>query len=264
MGETVGQLTGLLTSEEDSRVVLLALVLFLICTIVIVALIAVLFKMVRNIKEASREEFGKDTEFESMRKQVNETKEDIQEITQLIVRLTETVNASNTHTQKDLESIRKSLAINSGGCELGKALDKEIKTIKSEVLRELRNDIALLMESDKESIKSYIIKEYQYWMRQGKIDIYSWASIQERYAKYTKEKGNTFVSGMVEELRRLPKICVAQNVQSDEMIRDRNENRIGKHPSPNALDALNAMIEKSSEESDEHETSKSDDESSTN
>ena len=84
MGETVGQLTGLLTSEEDSRVVLLALVLFLICTIVIVALIAVLFKMVRNIKEASREEFGKDTEFESMRKQVNETKEDIQEITQLI------------------------------------------------------------------------------------------------------------------------------------------------------------------------------------
>ena len=53
MGETVGQLTGLLTSEEDSRVVLLALVLFLICTIVIGALIAVLFKMVRNIKEAS-------------------------------------------------------------------------------------------------------------------------------------------------------------------------------------------------------------------
>lgn len=229
MGDAANQMIGLLASEEDSRVVLIAMILFMIMIIVVVCLIGILFRLIRAIKKSSKEEFGKENEFASLRQQVDETKDDIKEITQLIIRLTESVNASNQRTQKDLETIRKSLVINNGGCDLGKKLEKEVMDLKTDVLRELRSDIMLLMESDKESIKAFITSEYHYWMDRGEIDIYSLASIKERFDKYQKERGNTFVAGMVRELELLPKICATQNCQTERMQRDRDENRIIPH-----------------------------------
>ena len=229
MGEAAGQMIGILASEEDSRVVLIAMILFLVMIVLVIGLIAISFKLFRSIKKSSKEEFGRENEFSNMRDQVDETKEDIKEITQLIIRLTESVTASNKRTQKDLENIRKSLAVNNGGCDLGKALEKEVSSLKSEVLKDLREDISLLMESDKESIKAFITSEYHFWMSRGEIDIYSLASIKERFDKYQKEKGNTFVAGMMRELELLPKICTTQNCQTEHMIRERDEKRIIPH-----------------------------------
>lgn len=229
MGEAAGHLIKILSSETDSRIILIAIVIFLVMMIVMICMIGFGFKLIRSIKENSKEEFGKENEFSVLRQQVNSTKEEIREITSLIVRLSESINASNDRTEDSLRKIRNSLASNNGGCELGKRLDKDLENLRTSILSDIRSDITLLMESDKENIKSFITNEYHYWMAEQEIDIYSLAAIKERFDKYTKEKGNTFVAGMVHELELLPRKCSTQNCQTEHMKRERDEVRIIPH-----------------------------------
>lgn len=66
--------------------------------------------------------------------------------------------------------------------------------------------IDMLIESDKEDIKSYITDKHhffvysQYW-----IDDYSLECLERRFAVYQQEHGNSFVEGLMNEIRALPK-----------------------------------------------------------
>lgn len=98
------------------------------------------------------------------------------------------------------------------------AQDKDVKqdeTIKQilatqEILKaenqEIKDCLQLLIESDKDSIKSFIIKEHHYYCYEREwIDDYSLDAIERRYKHYTDEGGNSFVHTLVEELRALPR-----------------------------------------------------------
>lgn len=66
--------------------------------------------------------------------------------------------------------------------------------------------IDMLIESDKDDIKSYITREHHYFCYKiGWIDDFSLDCIEKRYKHYTDEGGNTFIGGFMEELRALPK-----------------------------------------------------------
>lgn len=90
--------------------------------------------------------------------------------------------------------------------------DEIINHIKTEQA-EIRNSIAeltektnLLLESDKDDIKSFITKEHHYFCYEQKwIDDYSLDCCEKRYAHYRAEKGNSFIESFMEELRALPK-----------------------------------------------------------
>lgn len=70
----------------------------------------------------------------------------------------------------------------------------------------LTKQVALLIESDKDSIKSYITKEHHFFCyQQGWIDDYSLDCLEKRYSHYTEEGGNSFVKELMKELRELPK-----------------------------------------------------------
>ena len=66
--------------------------------------------------------------------------------------------------------------------------------------------IEMLIESDKEDIKSFItLQHHKFVYEQEWIDDYSMECLEKRYAIYEREHGNSFVLGLMNELRALPK-----------------------------------------------------------
>lgn len=73
-------------------------------------------------------------------------------------------------------------------------------------LNGLSNKINMLIQSDKDDIKSYITREHHYFCYQkGWIDDFSLDCIEKRYQHYKDEGGNSFVHNLMSELRALPR-----------------------------------------------------------
>lgn len=86
---------------------------------------------------------------------------------------------------------------------------KELEISRKESKQEIANvndKLDLLIESDKDDIKSWLTREHHYFCYQrGWIDDYSLECCERRYAHYKAEGGNTFITGFMTELRSLPK-----------------------------------------------------------
>ena len=66
--------------------------------------------------------------------------------------------------------------------------------------------LTLLTESDKDDIKSWIVQQYHlFFEEKGWIDDFSMDSLEKRYACYQQEGGNSYIAGMVKQLRTLPR-----------------------------------------------------------
>ena len=77
---------------------------------------------------------------------------------------------------------------------------------QSEQIDKIIEKINLLIASDKDDIKSFITREHHYFCYQkGWIDDYSLDCIEKRYQHYNDEGGNSFVKGLMNEIRELPK-----------------------------------------------------------
>lgn len=73
-------------------------------------------------------------------------------------------------------------------------------------IQNLSNKINMLIESDRDDIKSFITKEHhRFCYHTGWIDDFSLDCIEKRYKHYKNEGGNTFIDGFMEQLRTLPK-----------------------------------------------------------
>ena len=96
-----------------------------------------------------------------------------------------------------------------------KHLKENFENIKqvSEQQQELRSEINnivdkinLLVESDRDDIKSFLTREHHYFCYQKEwIDDYSLECCEKRYKHYADEGGNSFIKGFMEEMRALPK-----------------------------------------------------------
>lgn len=94
-----------------------------------------------------------------------------------------------------------------------KALDElqANQKIMEQALEDLSGKIDMLIESDRDDIKSFITREHHRFCYQvGWIDDFSLDCIEKRYKHYTDEGGNTFISGFMDELRALPKLNPAE------------------------------------------------------
>lgn len=83
--------------------------------------------------------------------------------------------------------------------------DKMITYIQRELDEQKRNT-ELLIDSDKENIKSLLLSNYYRWTKRGKIDLYTLNTLEEKFKKYEKENGNTFVEDLMKQMRSLPKV----------------------------------------------------------
>ena len=91
------------------------------------------------------------------------------------------------------------------GSEIMSTLEKDQKKT-DETLDSLTKKIDMLIDSDKDAIKSYITKEHHYFCYEvGWIDDFNMDCLERRYNHYADEGGNSFICGFMEQLRALPK-----------------------------------------------------------
>lgn len=76
----------------------------------------------------------------------------------------------------------------------------------------IKESVTLLVESDKDDIRAWITEKYHYFMRLGYIDDFTLDCMERRFKSYKQEGGNTYIDGMMNAIRKLPR----QNHYRDE------------------------------------------------
>lgn len=89
-----------------------------------------------------------------------------------------------------------------------KELEQQVNRL-SESVDKISEKIDLLMQSDKDDIKAFIVRQHHYFCYQLKaIDDQSLECIERRYDHYKSQGGNSYISSLVQDLRELPKITL--------------------------------------------------------
>ena len=90
-------------------------------------------------------------------------------------------------------------------------------------LKDLESKMNVLIESDKDAIKSFITREHHYFCyKLGGIDDFSLECIEKRYLHYKDEGGNSFIDSLMEDLRELP---ILDTKQMTEVMQKENNNK---------------------------------------
>lgn len=101
--------------------------------------------------------------------------------------------------QKDaIQNILETVANNN------KATQDSLKEIRDENAS-LRRYIQILLDSDKDDIRAWITQEHHYYMTVGSIDDYTLDCLERRFKHYQEEGGNSYVEGLMKDLRGLRK-----------------------------------------------------------
>ena len=82
--------------------------------------------------------------------------------------------------------------------------EDSIQQAKTDV-EEIKQNVSLLIDSDKDDIRAWITDKYHYFMKLKYIDDFTLDCLERRFKSYKQEGGNTYVDSMMEELRRLPR-----------------------------------------------------------
>ncbi len=83
--------------------------------------------------------------------------------------------------------------------------ERQLEKIRIQ-LKELKESVNLLIESDRNDIKYSITRNHHYFCYEvGSIDDYSLDCLERKYTHYKDEGGNSFVASMMEDLRNLPR-----------------------------------------------------------
>lgn len=83
-----------------------------------------------------------------------------------------------------------------------------------QTFEKINQRIDMLVESDKEDIKAYITEKHHFFVyKQGWVDDYSLECLERKFAIYRQENGNSFIEGLMDEVRALPKQPPEADVQ---------------------------------------------------
>lgn len=82
--------------------------------------------------------------------------------------------------------------------------ENTIQQVQTDV-EEIKQNVNLLIDSDKDDIRAWITNQYHHFVDLQYIDDFTLDCLERRFRSYKKEGGNTYIDGMMEELRRLPR-----------------------------------------------------------
>lgn len=124
------------------------------------------------------------TKLEDMEKNINNITESIGEITKQLQSITDKLDKND----EELKNTRKKM----------EKIDETISTMK--------DDVDILIDSDKESIRSFILSQYYKITKEGKVDLYTLNTLDYKYSKYKLEDGNSFVSDLMKVIHSVKKV----------------------------------------------------------
>lgn len=89
-----------------------------------------------------------------------------------------------------------------------RSIQEEV-TDNNVIINNLEQQIDLLTERMQENTRSYIIDKHHYFVFQVKaIDDFNLQSLERRYLYYKAAGGNSYIDGLMEEIRELPRVTV--------------------------------------------------------
>ena len=104
-----------------------------------------------------------------------------------------------------------------------KELSSDIKATKAEVhqlennMSQFSDQMKITTERLQENARNYIIDKHHYFCYQVKaIDDLSLQSLERRFLYYKAAGGNSFIDGLMEEIRELPRL----NFQNEQLLHD--------------------------------------------
>ena len=97
-----------------------------------------------------------------------------------------------------------------------KATQEEIQILKNNMVQ-FSDQMKITTERLQESTRNYIIDKHHYFCYQVKaIDDLSLQSLERRFLYYKAAGGNSFIDGLMEEIRELPRL----NFQNEQLLHD--------------------------------------------
>lgn len=121
---------------------------------------------------------------EEMEKNINSISDSVSEITEKLNVIAEKIDKN--------DEVLKNTRMKVDGIE------ESISTMK--------NDVDILLDSDKESIRSYILSQYYKITEEGKVDLYTLNTLDYKFNKYKLEHGNSFVSDLMRIIHSVKKV----------------------------------------------------------
>ena len=119
----------------------------------------------------------------------------------------ERVEEENLRRDKLIEKISAQLdEQDKHSCRISEMLEAQTNEITS-----LKNRVQTLTDRVQDSTKAYIIDKHHHFVYNVKaIDDMSLQELERRFVYYKAAGGNTFIDGLMEEVRSLPKVTVEQ------------------------------------------------------
>lgn len=97
-----------------------------------------------------------------------------------------------------------------------KATQEEIQILKNNMVQ-FSDQMKITTERLQENTRNYIIDKHHYFCYQIKaIDDLSLQSLERRFLYYKAAGGNSFIDGLMEEIRELPRL----NFQNEQLLHD--------------------------------------------
>lgn len=119
-----------------------------------------------------------------------------------LARINQKAKKENVHDELKNEIKTLNNDLKAGLKEIYQTVDENKKTQEK-----MQKTINLLVESDKDDIKSWITERHHYFCyEKGYIDDYNLDCMEKRFKHYIDEHGNSFVEELMEEVRHLPRI----------------------------------------------------------
>ena len=139
-----------------------------------------------------------------------DSKKNIEEMTAKINSISDSISKLND----SVEILSKKISESDNST---KQMEKTIDNIQSEIKQNTVN-IDVLLDSDRENIRSEILRQYYRCVDKQQIDLYTLNVLEYKYKKYKDvEHGNSFVGRMMEELRSLQKVVNYSHVNDDDI-----------------------------------------------
>lgn len=115
------------------------------------------------------------------------------------------INDKDLKTKREHEELQEEIDDLNKFYEERKRIDANFARL-NEIVEKMNTQIEMLTESDKEDIKAFITNQHHFFVYQQEwIDDYSMECLEKRFAIYEREHGNSFVLGLMNEIRALPK-----------------------------------------------------------
>lgn len=106
----------------------------------------------------------------------------------------------------------KEARLQKGEARMG-TLEKDVISLK-EIAEKQQKLIELLIKSDELDIKSWIKAQHEKWIPKQCIDSQTLDLLEQRYAIYKEEGGNSWAKKLVDELRALPVVTIVPIINS--------------------------------------------------